>query len=56
MKKAVRKLKVYKQSGYRYTPAPAITLKGKWLEELGFEAGTPLIVQCEEGRLVIVPG
>lgn len=55
MKKDMRKLKVYKQSGYHYKPTPAITLKGKWLEELGFEAGTPLTVQCEEGRLVIVP-
>lgn len=30
-------------------------LKGLWLEELGFGAGTLLTVPCEEGRLVIVP-
>jgi len=55
MKKDMRKFKVYKQSGYQYKPTPTITLKGKWLEELGFGVGTPLIVQCNEGKLVIVP-
>lgn len=29
-------------------------LKGLWLEELGFGAGTLLTVRCEEGKLVIV--
>ncbi len=55
MKKDVRKIKVYEQSGYKYKPTPTITLKGQWLEELGFGAGTLLTVQCEEGKLVIVP-
>ena len=30
-------------------------LKGLWLEELGFGAGTLLTVRCEEGKLVIEP-
>ena len=30
-----------------------IMLKGKWLQELGFEAGADINVSCEEGRLVI---
>ncbi len=55
MKKDVRKIKVYEQSGYKYKPTPTITLKGQWLEALGFGAGTLLTVQCEEGKLVIVP-
>ena len=55
MKKGVRKIKVYEQSGHNYKPMPTITLKGLWLEELGFGAGTLLTVQCEEGKLVIVP-
>ena len=53
--KEVRKFKVYEQSGHNYKPTPTITLKGLWLEELGFGAGTLLTVRCEEGKLVIEP-
>ena len=28
-------------------------LKGKWLEELGFEIGDYITVSCEDGRLII---
>ena len=55
MRKEVRRFEVYEQSGRNYEPTPTITLKGLWLEELGFGAGTLLKVRCEEGRLVIVP-
>lgn len=55
MRKEVRRFKVYEQSGHNYKPTPTITLKGLWLEELGFGAGTLLTVRCEEGKLVIVP-
>ncbi|MEH2943480.1 SymE family type I addiction module toxin [Lachnospiraceae bacterium KK002] len=54
-KKDVRKIKVYEQSGRNYKSTPTIMLKGLWLEELGFGAGTLLTVRCEEGKLVIVP-
>ena len=55
MRKEVRRFKVYEQSGNNYKPTPTITLKGLWLEELGFGAGTLLTVRCEEGKLVIEP-
>ena len=55
MKKDVRKIKVYEQSGRNYKPTPTIMLKGLWLEELGFGAGTVVTVRCEEGKVVIVP-
>lgn len=51
--KEYRRLKVYKQCGYRYEPTPTITLKGKWLQELGFDADTLIEVKCEDGRLTI---
>lgn len=54
MKKINRKMKVYEQSGYQYRPTPTITLKGKWLEEWGFMIGTPVTVQCENGKLTII--
>lgn len=53
MYKKDRKLRVYEQSGYRYKPTPVIMLKGQWLEQLRFPAGTPITVRCEDGVLTI---
>ena len=50
-----RNLKVVSQSGYRYTPTPTITLKGKWLVQAGFQIGDYVSVSCEDGRIVITP-
>lgn len=52
-KKNIRELKVCAQSGYRYKEVPQIQLKGAWLREYGFTEGTPVKVNCEDGRLVI---
>lgn len=38
-----RELKVYGQSGYKYQDTPTIMLKGKWLEEAGFDIGQPIV-------------
>ncbi len=51
--KEYRDLKVVGQSGYKYKETPTITLKGQWLEELGFEVGEHVTVKCEGGRLII---
>ena len=48
-----RHLKVYSQSGYRYKEVPTIILKGAYLDALGFSAGTPIIVDCKNGKLTI---
>ncbi len=49
-----RRLKVYGQSnGYNYKEVPTIILKGKWLEDVGFTIGTALIVEYEDGKLII---
>ena len=53
MYKEYRELKVVEQSGYKYKPTPTITLKGQWLNELGFESGSQVRVKCEGGRLII---
>ncbi|MCR5690446.1 MAG: SymE family type I addiction module toxin [Clostridiales bacterium] len=50
----VRKLKVYYKSSGNAS-VPGILLKGKWLEKYGFGAGTYIAVECEEGKLTIVP-
>ena len=51
--KEYRNMKVYDQSSYGYKRTPMIILKGQWLEELGFERGTPITVHCEDGILTI---
>lgn len=51
--KQYRNMKVYEQSGYRYKSTPTIMLKGQWLRDLGFEEGTPIMVECAGGKLVI---
>ena len=51
--KTTRNLKVIEQSGYRYQATPTVMLKGKWLSEFGFEIGTHVKVECEDGRLII---
>ncbi|KGM99547.1 type I toxin-antitoxin system SymE family toxin [Clostridium botulinum] len=59
-----RNFKVYESSvssssgyGYQrstgYKSVPQIRMQGKWLEELGFETGSKINVECEEGKLVI---
>ena len=49
-----RRLKVSGQSnGYNYKEVPTIVLKGKWLEAAGFDIGTDLLVECEDGKLTI---
>lgn len=37
----------------RPNPPPAINLKGRWLEELGFITGMPVTVTVERGRIII---
>ena len=54
-KKNVRNMKVCGQSVYKYETVTAITLKGKWLEELGLHLGDYVRVKCENGQLIITP-
>lgn len=54
-KKNERELKVCAQSGYNYKSVPAIRLMGQWLEAAGFHIGDPVLVKCEDGRLIITP-
>ena len=53
--KKLRKMKVYDSSGYNYKSTPSIILKGEWLKESGFEIGSLIQVECENGKLIITP-
>ena len=58
-----RNFKVYESSvssssGYGYRSmgdksVPQIRMQGKWLEELGFESGSEINVECLDGKLII---
>lgn len=47
-------MKVYEQSGQNYKSVPTIILKVDWLKDWGFAIHTPIIVQCEEGKITII--
>ena len=47
------KLKVCALSGHNYKPVPSIRLMGQWLEAAGFHIGDPVLVRCEDGKLII---
>ena len=48
-----REMKVYEISGYNYKPTSQIRLQGKWLEDLGFEIGMSINIECIDGKLII---
>ena len=51
----MRKLKIYSQSmgGGNYTSVPTILLKGKWLEEAGFQMGEYVAVEVEGDKITL---
>ena len=52
-KKKYRELTVGEYGGYGRRVTPMIRLNGLWLEEAGFHAGNPILVKCENGKLII---
>jgi toxic protein SymE len=46
----------WRSPSYKPEPSvPYLRIRGKWLEELGFEAGVKVAVSAAPGRLVITP-
>ncbi|MCW6528578.1 SymE family type I addiction module toxin [Yersinia ruckeri] len=43
----------YRPNGGRPNPLPQLTLKGRWLEALGFTHGQPVSITAEQGQLII---
>ena len=52
-RKDFRELTVTEAAGNRKAGTPGIRIQGQWLQELGFKVEDPVLVQCENGRLVI---
>lgn len=40
-------------SDAKYQPVPAVTLKGHWLKEMGFDTGTALEVRVMDGCMIL---
>ncbi|MBE5875236.1 MAG: type I toxin-antitoxin system SymE family toxin [Lachnospiraceae bacterium] len=54
--KKIRNMKVYNVRRYEdYKDTPTIIMKGEWLKEAGFDIGSLIQVECENGKLVITP-
>ncbi|QYN47085.1 SymE family type I addiction module toxin [Gilliamella sp. ESL0405] len=32
---------------------PQLTIKGRWLKQIGFYVGCPVIIKIEQGKLVV---
>lgn len=52
-RKNYRELTVSEATNYGRRTAPMLRIQGLWLEELGFNKGDPVLVKCEEGKIII---
>ncbi|QYN44942.1 type I toxin-antitoxin system SymE family toxin [Gilliamella sp. ESL0441] len=43
----------YVPQGTKPNPKPQLTIKGRWLEQFGFYVGCPVIINIEQGKLVV---
>ena len=53
-KKEYRELTVSEACCYGRKTAPMLRIQGHWFQELGFNIGDPVLVKCEEGKLIIM--
>lgn len=52
-RKDFRELTVSEATNYGRRTAPMLRIQGLWLQELGFNVGDPVLVKCEDGKLII---
>ncbi|WP_392565250.1 SymE family type I addiction module toxin [Utexia brackfieldae] len=43
----------YIPQGIKPNPRPQLTIKGRWLEQIGFYAGLPVVIKVEQNKLII---
>ena len=53
-KKEYSELTVSEATNYGRKTAPMLRIQGLWFQELGFNIGDPVLVKCEDGKLVIM--
>lgn len=54
-RKDFRELTVSEATNYGRGTALMLRIQGLWLQELGFNVGDPVLVKCEDGKLIITP-
>lgn len=54
-RKDFRELTVSEATNYGKRTAPMLRIQGLWLQEFGFNVGDPVLVKCEDGKLIITP-
>ena len=52
-RKEFRELTVSEATNYGRKTAPMLRIQGLWLQELRFNIGDPVLVKCEDGKLII---
>lgn len=52
-RKEYRELTVSEATNYGRKTAPMLRIQGHWFQELGFNIGDPVLVQCEDGKIII---
>lgn len=52
-RKEYRELTVSEATNYGRRTAPMLRIQGLWFQELGFNIGDPVLVKCEDGKLII---
>lgn len=52
-RKEYRELTVSEAMNYGRRTAPMPRIQGLWFQELGFNIGDPVLVKCEDGKLII---
>ena len=53
-KKEYRELTGSEATNYGRKTAPMLRIQGLWFQELGFNIGDPVLVKCEDGKLIIM--
>lgn len=52
-RKEYRELTVSEATNYGRRTAPMLRIQGLWFQELGFHIGDPVLVKCEDGKIII---
>lgn len=53
-RKEYRELTVSEACCYGRKTAPMLRIQGLWFQELGFNVGDPVLIKCEDGKLIIM--
>lgn len=52
--KSDSRLLTVSESGYWNKSIPMLRLQGQWLERAGFPAGTKVVIQVKEGKIILL--